>query len=104
MLRKAGDFKEVVDASLLTDKFELNLVKVMSKFESVVEMAGENKRIHLLPAYGHELASAFNQFYVAVPVLKAKEQRDARLTLVKCASQVLKNVLDCLGMGAPEEM
>jgi len=106
MLRKAGDFDETVDASLLRDPFELNLVKTMSRFGSVVEMAGEAKRIHLLPAYGHELASVFNQFYVKVPVLKEKDPkvRDARLTLVKCARTVLKNVLDCLGMGAPEEM
>ncbi len=104
MLRKAGDFEEVVDPSLLTDPFELGLIKTISKFESVIEQAGENRRIHLLPAYGHELASAFNQFYASVPVLNSKAEKDARLTLVKCSKIVLKNVLDCLGLGAPEEM
>ncbi len=104
MLRKAGDFEEVVDPSLLTDPFELSLIKTISKFESVIEQAGENRRIHLLPAYGHELASAFNQFYASVPVLNSKAEKDARLTLVKCSKIVLKNVLDCLGLGAPEEM
>ncbi len=104
MLRKAGDFEEVVNPSLLTDPFELSLIKTISKFESVIEQAGENRRIHLLPAYGHELASAFNQFYASVPVLNSKAEKDARLTLVKCSKIVLKNVLDCLGLGAPEEM
>ena len=107
MLRKAGEFKEVIDASLLKDEYELNLVKTISRFENVIEEAGEKKRIHLLPAYGHELASAFNQFYAFVPVLNAKDTKDtkdARLTLVKCAKTVLGNVLECLGMGAPEEM
>ncbi len=104
MLRKAGDFEEVVDPSLLTDPFELGLIKTISKFESVIEQAGENRRIHLLPAYGHELASAFNQFYASVPVLNSKAEKDARLILVKCSKIVLKNVLDCLGLGAPEEM
>ena len=104
MLRKAGDFEEVVDPSLLTDPFELSLIKTISKFESVIEQAGDNRRIHLLPAYGHELASAFNQFYASVPVLNSKAEKDARLTLVKCSKIVLKNVLDCLGLGAPEEM
>ena len=104
MLRKAGDFKEVINPSLLTDPFELSLIKTISKFESVIEQAGENRRIHLLPAYGHELASAFNQFYASVPVLNSKAEKDARLTLVKCSKIVLKNVLDCLGLGAPEEM
>ena len=104
MLRKAGDFEDTVDASLLTDKMELNLIKTISKFGSIIEEAGEKKRIHLLPAYGHELASAFNQFYASVQVLKAGKERDARLTLVKCTKYVLGSVLECLGMGAPEEM
>ena len=104
MLRKAGDYKTVVDASKLTDESEINLVKALSRFPSVIEEAAEYKRIHLLPAYGHEVAAAFNQFYAAVPVLSAGDCRDARITLVDCTRQVLKNVLQCLGMGAPEEM
>ncbi len=104
MLRKAGEFKEVVDSSKLTDEYEIKLVKVISKFSSVIESAGEMRRIHLLPAYGHELASAFNQFYASVPVLNSDDERDARITLVKCAKITLANVLRCLGMGAPEEM
>ncbi len=104
MLRKAGDFKDVVDSSMLTDEYEINLVKVLSKFGSVIEAAGEHRRIHLLPAYGHELASAFNQFYASVPVLNSNDEKDARLTLVKCSKIALSNVLACMGMGAPEEM
>ena len=104
MLRKAGEFKEVVDASKLTDEYEIRLVKAISKFGSIIESAGELRRIHMLPAYGHELASAFNQFYASVPVLNSDDERDARITLVKCAKITLSNVLRCLGMGAPEEM
>ena len=104
MLRKAGEFKEVVDASKLTDEYEIRLVKAISKVGSIIETAGELKRIHMLPAYGHELAAAFNQFYASVPVLNSDEERDARITLVKCAKITLANVLRCLGMGAPEEM
>ena len=58
----------------------------------------------MIPAYGHELASAFNQYYAAVPILNSNDKRNARLTLVECAKVVLADVLDCLGMGAPEEM
>lgn len=104
MLRKAGDFDTVIDASKLTDEYEIKLVKVLSRFESIIETAGEYRRVHLLPAYGHEVASAFNQFYAAVPVLASGAERDARLTLVRCSKTVLRNVLACLGMGAPEEM
>jgi arginyl-tRNA synthetase len=104
ILRKAGDFSRTADASKLTDEYEFKLVKTLSKFESMVEAAGEERKIHLIPAYGHEVASAFNQFYAAVPVLNSGGARDARLTLVECTRTVLKNVLGYLGIGAPEEM
>jgi arginyl-tRNA synthetase len=104
MLRKAGSYEKTADASKLTDEYEIKLVKTLSKFESVVEQAGEGRKIHLIPAYGHEVASAFNQFYASVPVLNSGAARDARLTLVDCARTVLSGILDCLGMGSPEEM
>ncbi len=104
MIRKAGDFKRSVDASKLTDESEIKLAKVLAKFPDIITSAAEDRRVHLLPAYGHEVASAFNQFYAAVPVLSAKDCRDERITLVDCTRIVLRNVLRCLGMGAPEEM
>ena len=104
MLRKAGEFTHDTDPSKLTDPMEIKLVKVLSKYEEVLRAAGNGKRVHMLPAYGHELAVAFNQFYAAVSVLDAGPRKDARLTLVECTKTVLADVLDCLGMGAPEEM
>ena len=104
MLRKAGEFTHDTDPSKLTDPMEIKLVKVLSTYEEVLRAAGNGKRVHMLPAYGHELAVAFNQFYAAVSVLDAGPRKDARLTLVECTKTVLADVLDCLGMGAPEEM
>ena len=104
MLRKAGEFQRVTDSDMLTDPMEINLVKKLARYGEVLREAGDGKRVHMLPAYGHELAVAFNQFYAAVSVLDAGQRRDARLTLVECTKTVLADVLDCLGMGAPEEM
>ncbi len=104
MIRKAGEFETVVDANVLKDVAEVKLVKVLSKFPEIIKQAADDRRIHLLPAYGHELASAFNHFYAAVPVLNSGDAKDARMTLVECTRQTLKNVIECMGMGAPEEM
>ena len=104
MLRKAGDFERDTDPAHLTDEMEIKLVKKLARYGEVLREAGDGKRINVLPAYGHELAVAFNQFYAAVSVLDAKSCRNARLTLVECTRTVLADVLDCLGMGAPEEM
>ncbi len=104
ILRKAGDFAPAVDESLLTDEYERRLVAALSLFPEVMRECGENKRIHMLPSYGHELASAFNQFYAAVPVLSSGELRDARLTLVDCCRVVLRSTIETLGLVALEEM
>jgi len=104
MLGKAGGYKHCTDPAMFADEYERALIKVLSKFGSVVKEAGEEKRVHMLPAYGHEVAVAFNQFYAMVPVLASDENRDSRLTLVECTRTVLRNVLDCMGMDYPEEM
>ena len=104
MLKKAGEFQKIVDPSKLVDASEVKLVKVLSKLPEIIKSAAEDRRIHLLPAYAHEVASAFNQFYASVPVLNAGDAKDARVTLVDCTRIVLQNVLRTMGIAAPEEM
>lgn len=104
IIRKAGDFERDIDAAKLSDEYEVKLAKALAKFEAVLADIDATKRVNILPAYGHEVAAAFNQFYAEVPVLQASAEREARLTLVECARTVLGNVLGCLGMEAPEEM
>lgn len=106
MLRKAGEFEECTDPAMLTEPLELNLVKTLARYGEVLREAGDGKKVHMLPAYGHDVAVAFNQFYSSIQVLTETDEgkRRARLTLVRCARSVMADVLDCLGMGAPEEM
>ena len=106
MLKKAGAFDHCTDPSKLTEPTEINLVKTLARYNEVLRQAGDGGKVHMLPAYGHDVAVAFNQFYAAVSVLDEGDalRRNARLTLVECAKTVMADVLDCLGMGAPEEM
>ena len=102
--RKAGAPGTGFDPAALTNEYELKLVRTLARYPSVVREAGEKQRIQALPAYGHEVAAAFNQFYTYVPVLKGEENREARLALVDATRVVLANVLTTLGLTAPEEM
>lgn len=104
ILRKAGKYERIVDPSLLQDDYEKRLIRILARFPGVIKEAGEKRRIHIIPAYGHELASAFNQFYTYVPVLKGGDKMNARLTLVESSMWTLKNCLEVMGLGAPEEM
>ena len=104
IMRKAGDFERDCDGSKLTDEFEIKLAKALARYPGVLKTIDETKRVHLLPAYVHDVASAFNQFYTQVNVLNSGELRNVRLTLVECARYVLASSLGCLGIDAPEEM
>jgi arginyl-tRNA synthetase len=102
--RKAGEVNKEFDPAVLTNEYELRLIRTLARYPSVIMEAGEKARIQALPAYGHEVAAAFNQFYTYVPVLRGEENREARLALVDATRIVLANVLTTLGLSAPEEM
>ncbi len=104
ILRKAGSYRPEVDVRQLEHESERKLIRVLSLYPSIIKEAGERRKIHALPAYGHELASAFNQFYQSVPVLKSGEHQDARLCLVEATMWTLRSALGAMGIAAPEEM
>ncbi len=92
-------------AKKLVNDHEKDLLKLVASFPSVICECAESRRPHTLAAFAQDLAAQFNQFYRYVPVLKAEgEVAEARLALVEAARWTLRNALDCLGVGAPEEM
>ncbi|MDD1772849.1 MAG: arginine--tRNA ligase [Methanomassiliicoccales archaeon] len=103
ILRKTADYNREADLSVLSDPYERKLIWILAQFPEVVRQAGDKRRINMLPTYGHELASALNQFYGTVPVLRSEHQ-DARLCLVEAVRWALRNTLMTMGIAAPEEM
>ena len=104
IIRTAGEYGHDCDGSKLSDEYEIKLAKVLARYEDILAAIDETKKVNLLPAYAHEVAAAFNQFYTQVNVLNSGDLRDARLTLVECTRYVLASALNCLGIEAPEEM
>ncbi|MCL7415668.1 MAG: arginine--tRNA ligase [ANME-2 cluster archaeon] len=93
------------DISVLVEDQEIELIKHLAKFSSVIDTAASDLKPHHLATYARELADCFNQFYRYVPVLNAEVSlRDSRLVLVDCARIVLSIVLDTLGIHAPRNM
>jgi len=93
------------DTSLLHEESEIELIKKLSTLGYAIEEASSELKSHLIAKYARELAESFNLFYKDCPVLNAEDElRKARLVLVECAKIVLSNVLDVLGIEAPEEM
>ncbi|MEA1984414.1 MAG: arginine--tRNA ligase [Euryarchaeota archaeon] len=111
ILRKAEeeglwDQQEKIDPSVLLEDGEMVLIRKMALFDHVLERSASELKPHMLATYARELADAFNQFYRFSPVIGAEDVtvRNARLGLVDCARIVLANVLDTLGIEAPESM
>ena len=102
----AWDSSAEIDPSLLVEDTEIDLIKKMAMFDSIIDLGARELKPHVLAIYARELADAFNQFYRFVPVIAAEDEkvRAARLALVDCARIVLANSLDTLGIAAPESM
>jgi arginyl-tRNA synthetase len=91
-----------MNLQLLKSDSEMDLIKILSKLDLVIEEAAVSLSPKLLARYAHELATTFNFYYETVPILKEKNKDImlSRLTLVKAFGIVLKKVLDLLGIAA----
>ena len=111
ILKKAqeeGVWNEVFDMepSLLVEDTEVELIKKMAAFDSIVEQCAKELKPHTLAIYARELAESFNQFYRFVPVINIDDEklRATRLGLVDCARITLAISLETLGIDAPDSM
>jgi arginyl-tRNA synthetase len=91
--------------ALLGESHEQALLRNLSRYPEVVEVAALNHEPHQLAHYLRELANDFHTYYNAHQFLVDDGAlRDARLTLIQAARQVLANGLGLLGVSAPESM
>lgn len=94
-----------LDVSLLADPTELALAKAISKFPEQVEKATQEMAAHRIAFYAQELAEAFHHFYNEQRVLGVEDNiMKSRLLLVEATRITLVNVLNLLGISAPERM
>jgi arginyl-tRNA synthetase len=87
---------------LLNKSSEIDLIKILSKLDLVIEEAVVTLNPKALARYAYELATTFNLYYEKVPILKEKHTDTmlSRLILVSAFGIVLKKVLDLLGIEA----
>jgi arginyl-tRNA synthetase len=90
---------------LLKENPELNLIRELIKLPEVVEDCAKDYQLQRLPQYALELADSLHRFYENCKVISEdKKLTEARLALVLSTKIVLKNVLDLMGISAPEKM
>ena len=112
--RLSADAPEVLNADLgrLQDVGEIDLIKKLAAFPTVVEGAARAHEPHRLAFYLYDLASAFHTQWTKgneLPHLRFIQASDetltaARLALIRANAQVLAAGLALIGVHAPEEM
>lgn len=107
ILEKA-EMKPKLDVSFanLTTDHEINLIKIIGKFDIQIEDSAKNLSPKIIARYCYELAVSFNGFYEHVKVLTAenKDLVNARLCLVSSFKETLAKALDIIGIAFPDRM
>lgn len=101
------DLDQLADAdlSLLTEPEEIDLMKFLARFPSVVEAAAERREVHKIPNFILDAVGLFHAYYNKHRVVGDDEPLTlARLALVEAVRQVVRNALHLLGIEAPERM
>jgi arginyl-tRNA synthetase len=100
-----NDLSKGLDPGVLVESEENELIKILDRFPEIVELAAEDYGPHHLVGYGEDLASVFHQFYNKHRVLVDDEGLSrARLGLCRAVQLVMQELLDIIGVSAPEEM
>ncbi len=88
-----------------TDKNELNLIRELIKFPEMIEDIALRYEVHRLPYYAVDLAKMFHVFYNKCRVISAdKKLNQNRIALAGATKIVLQNILEIIGVNAPEKM
>ena len=109
ILHRAKDFNKKslkdFDSNLLNKESELNLLKQISDFPTVINNACTKLEPQSISIYLNEIASDFHKFYNECKVISNdSEKTKSRLALISATKVVLKNGLSILGISAPEKM
>ncbi|PZN30625.1 MAG: arginine--tRNA ligase [Proteobacteria bacterium] len=89
----------------LTEPHEKALIRRLTYYPELLENAARALEPHQLAHYLRDLAGDFHTYYNAHTfIVEDAALRNARLTLVSAARQVIANALKLLGVSAPEQM
>ena len=96
---------EKVDASLLTEPSEMDLIRMLAAFPQEIVMAAEKYDPSRINRFVIDLASAFHRFYGSCRIQGADPAvQQARLALCIGVKNVICNVLTMFKINVPEKM
>lgn len=95
-----------INENCQTSDKEINLIKSVFNYSSIISEAGQNHSPALISNYLYNLSKDFNQFYHDSQILKEKDEniRELRLTISESVSNIIKHGLYLLGIETPDRM
>ena len=109
VLRKAAEqgisFEgEKIGCELLSE--EIELIKMLADYPTVVATAGEQFAPSVIAAYAYDLAKAFNGYYHDHSILRESDEavKKMRLQLSSEVARVIRRAMSLLGIAVPERM
>lgn len=97
--------KDNPDLQVLTDATEVDLIKKLGDYPEMLAGAAEDRAVHRVATYIHELAGLFHSFYNQCRILGVDEDvQQARIALITAVRHVVEHALNILGVSAPEHM
>jgi arginyl-tRNA synthetase len=97
--------KDDLDLAVLKEKEELNLIKKLLEFDTILNICRVTCDPYMLTVYLQELSESFHKFYDLHRVLdQDKALTSARLALIKGVKIVISCGLELLGITQPEKM
>ena len=107
ILEKAGYEPKIddVDFSVLQEKEAIDTIKLLYRFNEIVESAAQKNEPSIVARYLIDVAQSFSTFYNEHKIItEDKTIQNARLYLSSCVGTVLKTGVELLGMEMPEKM
>lgn len=97
--------KDNPNLQVLTDATEIDLIKKLGDYPEMLAGAAEDRAVHRVATYIHELAGLFHSFYNQCRILGVDEDvQQARIALITAVRHVVEHALGILGVSAPEHM
>ena len=106
LLQRSSSFDDFdLNAISLSEK-EMDVVKVLSSFPSVLNHAASEFSPSILANYLFNLVKSYNSFYQESPVIREEDEniKGFRLQLSDLTSSVLSKGMNILGIEMPERM
>lgn len=104
LLTKAGLSPSVPKMDQL-EKAEYALIRQIAAWQDTLYTAAAELSPSIICSYAHELATLFNNFYSACPIIKAPEDKKAlRIWLVSQFKETIGDALTVLGLPTPSRL